>query len=331
MVLCLGAGWSSEAETREAGRRKAEVARTAGARAELEREARRWRDAALAGEAADTPAVEEWVARLRTATGYSGGPASVAVGERDVGLTDGVEEARGPRVMFAMQRALTSFGGDEGWMLREDVGEDGWAVDWRGRADAAVEGLMVEKDPPPPKTLRRVRRENFGPSREFYVFRPASGNQPSMVVRPLFASPISRLHRRAPAALGLHDRARRRAFPSRAPTSPAARTRRRPQRATRRPASTSATPLTWPRSSPHAGARRRPRRAARPLGGCAHPRGPRAVLRLPAQVSHVTRICVFAPTPAVPPAPGFSSSHPHPGFLRRAVEFWGGGAPVCRL
>ena len=38
------------------------------------------------------------------------------MGERATGLADGSTEARGPRMLFNMQRRIDDLGGDEGWM-----------------------------------------------------------------------------------------------------------------------------------------------------------------------------------------------------------------------
>jgi hypothetical protein len=52
--------------------------------------------------------------------------------------------ARGVRA-GARAGAPAGFGGEEGWLQRGDVGEDGWRVGWRVRADEACEGLEVDE------------------------------------------------------------------------------------------------------------------------------------------------------------------------------------------
>ena len=98
----------------------------------------------MSGEAVDGPSAEEWERRLRAAAGYSGPSSSEVVGERELGLADGAELARGPHIMFDMQRAIAGFGGEQGWLRRGDVGEEGWRADWQERADAARQGLVVD-------------------------------------------------------------------------------------------------------------------------------------------------------------------------------------------
>ena len=144
------AGWQSDVETREAARRARELGKLAGGQEQLRMDLTQQRDvekaAWLAGRAAEGPCDGEWEARLRAAAVYAGPPASVAVGERDLGLADGAEMARGPHVVFDMQRDIASFGGEEGWLQRKDVGEDGWQEGWQQRADAAREGLKVDEE-----------------------------------------------------------------------------------------------------------------------------------------------------------------------------------------
>ena len=145
----LRAGYGSEHETREAARRVRELAKLAGEqqrlRAQLEQQRDAERTAWETGGADDGPSGEVWTARIRKAAGYEGAPASEVVGERDLGLADGVETSSGPRVIFDMQRDIASFGGEKGWMQRDDVDEDGWQEGWRRRAEAACEGLMVDE------------------------------------------------------------------------------------------------------------------------------------------------------------------------------------------
>ena len=114
-------------------------------RVQLEQQRDAERTAWEEGGAADGPSGEEWTVRLRKAAGYEGAPASEVVGERDLGLADGVETSGGPRVIFDMQRDIASFGGENSWMQRDDVDEDGWQEGWLRRAEAACEGLMVDE------------------------------------------------------------------------------------------------------------------------------------------------------------------------------------------
>ena len=144
----MRAGWQDDYETREALRRGRELSKLEGEQARLRADLERQRDAekvawAEGGEAGG-PSCAEWAARLREAAGYGGAPASEAVGERDLGLADGAETARGPHIVFCMQRDIPSFGGEDGWLQRGGVGEDGWMSGWQERADAAREGLIVD-------------------------------------------------------------------------------------------------------------------------------------------------------------------------------------------
>lgn len=145
----LRAGWGSEHEAREAARRERELSKLAEVqlrlRAQLEQQRDAERTAWTEGGEAEGPSGAEWAARLRKAAGYEGAPASEVVGERDLGLADGVETSRGPRVIFDMQRDIASFGGEEGWMQRDNVDEDGWQEGWLQRAAATREGLMVDE------------------------------------------------------------------------------------------------------------------------------------------------------------------------------------------
>ena len=144
----LAAGWRCDEETREAARRARELDKLVEKQERLQEDLVRQRDAEkaawLSGEAVDGPSAEEWERRLRAAAGYSGPSSSEVVGERELGLADGAELARGPHIMFDMQRAIAGFGGEQGWLRRGDVGEEGWRADWQERADAARQGLVVD-------------------------------------------------------------------------------------------------------------------------------------------------------------------------------------------
>ena len=136
-------GWRDEGESKEDARRGADLLRRRKAQQELVAETTRAK-ATAADEAAAGLGAEAWAAKLREATGYEGAPASQVVGERVTGLADGAEIARGPRIFFQMQRHIDDLGGDEGWMQRDEVGEDGWRRDWLQRAERACEGLDVD-------------------------------------------------------------------------------------------------------------------------------------------------------------------------------------------
>ena len=131
----MRSGWCCDEEAREAARRTRELGRLSEEQRRLQedlaRQREQEREAWSTGGAASGPSEQEWEGRLRAATGYSGPAASEVVGEREMGLADGSELARGPHIMFDMQRTIASFGGEQGWLQRGDVSEGGWRDDWR--------------------------------------------------------------------------------------------------------------------------------------------------------------------------------------------------------